>query len=144
MEWSISRHPPAGLSRWTQKRGRRYGYSIPFPAPPASAALCRIGVWPTGRETRPPLAVGKGASWTNAFSSSLSMVASSLWTLCPASLKGFGNKGAVNLREGVADRPEARYEVTSPPAIYKDLVILGAGLQEIPSKGPSGAIRAFD
>src|SRR5207249_7301318 len=29
--------------------------------------------------------------------------------------KGFGNKGAVNLREGVADRPEARYEVTSPP-----------------------------
>jgi len=58
--------------------------------------------------------------------------------------KGFGNKGAVNLREGVADRPEARYEVTSPPAIYKDLVILGAGLQEIPSKGPSGAIRAFD
>src|SRR5438045_3465249 len=21
--------PPAGLSRWTQKRGRRYGYSIP-------------------------------------------------------------------------------------------------------------------
>lgn len=58
---------------------------------------------------------------------------------------GFGNGGAVNLREGVADRwPEATYEMTSPPAIYKGLVITGAGLQEYPSKGPSGAVRAFD
>src|SRR6266699_1294678 len=46
---------------------------------PASRAIALDAE--TGRETRPPLAVGKGASWTNAFSSSLSMVASSLWTL---------------------------------------------------------------
>ncbi len=59
--------------------------------------------------------------------------------------RGFGNGGAVNLREGVADWwPEETYEMTSPPAIYKDLVITGAGLQEYPSKGPSGAVRAFD
>ncbi len=58
---------------------------------------------------------------------------------------GFGDNGALNLRAGVADQwPKGRYEVTSPPAIYKDLVITGAGLQEIPSKGPSGAVRAFD
>ena len=59
--------------------------------------------------------------------------------------QGFGNSGAINLREGVADQwPKGKYEVTSPPAIYKDLVITGAGLQEVPSKGPSGAVRAFD
>ena len=58
---------------------------------------------------------------------------------------GFGSGGAINLREGVADQwPTASYEVTSPPAIYKDLVITGAAVQEHPSKGPSGAVRAFD
>ena len=58
---------------------------------------------------------------------------------------GFGEGGAIDLRKGVTDGwPQARYEVTSPPTIYKDLVITGAGLQEFPSKGPSGAVRAFD
>jgi glucose dehydrogenase len=58
---------------------------------------------------------------------------------------GFGDGGAIDLRKGVTDGwLQARYEVTSPPAIYKDLVITGAGLQEFPSKGPSGAVRAFD
>ncbi len=57
----------------------------------------------------------------------------------------FGNSGAVDLRQGVADNwPKGRIEMTSPPAIYKDLVITGSQLQEFPSKGPSGAIRAFD
>jgi len=58
---------------------------------------------------------------------------------------GFGHSGAVDLREGVtAGWPKGRYEVTSPPAIYRDLVVTGAGLQERPSKGPSGAVRAFN
>lgn len=59
--------------------------------------------------------------------------------------QGFGTGGSINLREGVADKwPQGQYDVTSPPVIYKDLVITGAGVQEFPSKGPSGAIRAFD
>src|SRR5207245_11708397 len=58
--------------------------------------------------------------------------------------KSFGNEGAINLRQGVADRwPKAQFEATSPPAIYEDLLIVGAGLQESPSQGPSGAVRAF-
>jgi membrane-bound PQQ-dependent dehydrogenase (glucose/quinate/shikimate family) len=57
----------------------------------------------------------------------------------------FGKGGTVNLREGVADAyPKAEYSVTSPPAIYRDLVITGAAVPEFPSKGPSGAVRAFD
>jgi quinoprotein glucose dehydrogenase len=60
----------------------------------------------------------------------------------------FGDKGAVDLRKGVADRwpsvPSWGARVTSPPVIYKDVVITGWGLPESPGKGPSGDVRAFD
>jgi quinoprotein glucose dehydrogenase len=60
-------------------------------------------------------------------------------------ISGFGDNGEVNLRVGVADDyPRAHYSVTSPPVIYKDLIILGPSTQEGPSKGPSGDPRAFD
>ncbi|HET9305271.1 MAG TPA: pyrroloquinoline quinone-dependent dehydrogenase [Candidatus Sulfotelmatobacter sp.] len=58
---------------------------------------------------------------------------------------GFGANGSVDLRAGVADGfANAEYAVTSAPAVYKDLVITGAAVPEYPSKGPSGAVRAFD
>lgn len=71
-----------------------------------------------------------------------------LWALdartgepCP----DFGPGGAINLRDGVAGRfPHSEYSMTSPAAVYKDLVITGSQLQESPSLGPSGAVRAFD
>ena len=57
----------------------------------------------------------------------------------------FGKDGTVNLRAGVADAfPDAEYSVTSPPAIYEDLVITGAAVPEYPSLGPGGVVRAFD
>jgi glucose dehydrogenase len=56
----------------------------------------------------------------------------------------FGTDGFINLREGVASAwPAAQYDVTSPPAIYKDLIIVGCEVQEYPSRGPSGDVRAF-
>jgi membrane-bound PQQ-dependent dehydrogenase (glucose/quinate/shikimate family) len=59
--------------------------------------------------------------------------------------QGFGTNGAVDLRAGVEGNfANAEYAVTSAPAIYKDLVITGAAVPEYPSKGPSGAVRAFD
>lgn len=57
----------------------------------------------------------------------------------------FGDNGTVNLREDVEERPSRQlYAVTSPPAIYRDLVITGAEVPEYPSIGPSGMVRAFD
>ena len=60
----------------------------------------------------------------------------------------FGNNGQVDLRAGVADKwaqtPSWGARVTSPAAIYKDLVIVGWGLPEYPAKGPSGDVRAYD
>jgi len=58
---------------------------------------------------------------------------------------GFGTGGTIDLRAGLeGDRPGVEYSITSAPAIYKDLVITGAAVPEFPSKGPSGAVRAFD
>lgn len=58
---------------------------------------------------------------------------------------GFGKEGVVDLREGFADQwPKSAYAMTSPPAIYRNLVITGAQVPEGPGKGPSGAVRAFD
>ena len=57
----------------------------------------------------------------------------------------FGSAGEVDLRKGVAENwPLSNYGVTSPPAIYKNLVIMGAQAPEGPAKGPSGDVRAFD
>jgi len=57
----------------------------------------------------------------------------------------FGKDGVVDLRAGAADAyPRAEYSVTSPPAIYQDLIITGAAVPEYPSKGPSGMVRAFN
>ena len=59
--------------------------------------------------------------------------------------EGFSKGGAINLREGTATAwPKRQYDVTSPPAIYKDLIIVGSEVQEFPSKGPSGEVRAFN
>ncbi|HVG37871.1 MAG TPA: pyrroloquinoline quinone-dependent dehydrogenase [Pyrinomonadaceae bacterium] len=57
----------------------------------------------------------------------------------------FGNSGTVDLRSGVEGMSaDSLYAVASPPAIYQDLVIVGTRLQERPSTGPSGLVRAFN
>jgi glucose dehydrogenase len=60
---------------------------------------------------------------------------------------GFGVNGAVDLRAGDADRfpqdPSWGARVTSPPVVYKELVIIGWGLPEYPAKGPNGDVRAY-
>ncbi len=61
------------------------------------------------------------------------------------SVPGFGNEGQVNLRAGVAGGfPKSVYGVTSPPAIYRDLVIVGSEVPESPGLGPAGDVRAFN
>jgi quinoprotein glucose dehydrogenase len=60
----------------------------------------------------------------------------------------FGGGGFVDLRAGGAgawaNDPVWGARVTSPPAIYGDLVIVGWGLPESPSKGPVGDVRAYN
>ena len=58
---------------------------------------------------------------------------------------GFAKSGVLNLRTGMIDRfPTANYSLSSPPVIYKHLVITGSRVQEQPSLGPAGDVRAWD
>jgi membrane-bound PQQ-dependent dehydrogenase (glucose/quinate/shikimate family) len=62
-----------------------------------------------------------------------------------APVPSFGNEGEVNLRNGVADDfPDATYAITSPPAIFEDLVITGAEVPESPGHGPWGDVRGWE
>ena len=63
-----------------------------------------------------------------------------------APVPSFGQDGVIDLRVGVADNfPDANYYISSPPAIYHDLIILGprTGESTPDAKGPAGDIRAF-
>lgn len=59
--------------------------------------------------------------------------------------EAFGDKGVVNL-----DTPEilqglpGRNSLSSPPIVYKNLVITGGTTQENPPRGPAGDVRAWD
>ena len=58
--------------------------------------------------------------------------------------EAFGNHGILDLKPGADVRPGEAYAVTSPPAIYRHLVIVGALVPEEAPRGPSGDVRAFD
>lgn len=58
---------------------------------------------------------------------------------------GFANEGILNLRKGMTEKfPDKPYGLSSPPTIYRNLVITGSHLQESPALGPGGAVRAWD
>ena len=58
----------------------------------------------------------------------------------------FGTDGLVELKtpEIMNGLPQGGYGVTAPGSIYKNLIILGSRLQESPTQGPWGDVRAFD
>jgi len=59
----------------------------------------------------------------------------------------FGENGTVDLRRGLRVAPTgfADYEVTSPPAVVGDTIVVGSGIADGTSKPhPSGEVRGFD
>ncbi len=61
--------------------------------------------------------------------------------------KGFGAQGQVDLVAGLRRKPEwpGEYGVTSPPAVYRDLVIVGSSVADNSRvRMSSGEVRAFD
>ena len=58
---------------------------------------------------------------------------------------GFGDNGVVNLNTPeIMQGLPGRNALTSPPIVYKNLVIAGGTTQENPPKGPAGDVRAWD
>jgi quinoprotein glucose dehydrogenase len=59
--------------------------------------------------------------------------------------RDFGNGGKVDLNEGVRKGPAGNYLVTSPPAIYRNIVIVGSAIGDNGGvELPRGIVRAFD
>jgi len=59
----------------------------------------------------------------------------------------FGTGGTVNLRASLRNKPEdeAEYEVTSPPAVINDLIVVGSAIADNSrADAASGEVRAFD
>jgi quinoprotein glucose dehydrogenase len=93
-----------------------------------------IAYWPGDSTLPPQVLFGTSNGWLHALNAKTGKP-----------VPGFGEEGKVNLRVGVADHfPRGRYGMSSPPAIYRDLVFTGAQLQEEPALGPSGDVRAWD
>ncbi|UUL83132.1 outer membrane protein assembly factor BamB family protein [Sphingomonas qomolangmaensis] len=58
---------------------------------------------------------------------------------------GFGEAGAVNMKTPeVMNGTRAPLGMSSPPAVYKNLIITGSRVQEMPAKGAAGDVRAWD
>lgn len=60
-------------------------------------------------------------------------------------IPGFGNEGVVDMKPGALNGlTDSSFGLSSPPVVYKNLVITGAHVQEGPSVGAAGDTRAWD
>ena len=60
-------------------------------------------------------------------------------------IPGFGTDGFVDLREGVAEKfPNMAYHISTPGAIYRNLIVTGAQGKEDDPDGPAMDVRAWD
>jgi glucose dehydrogenase len=93
-----------------------------------------VGYWPGEKQIPARILFGTGDGRLIALDAKTGALAS-----------GFGDNGVVNLKPGITDKfPNASYAITSPPTIYRHVVIIGPSTQEGPSLGPSGDTRAYD
>ncbi|WP_277961293.1 glucose/quinate/shikimate family membrane-bound PQQ-dependent dehydrogenase [Pseudomonas sp. RIT-To-2] len=59
--------------------------------------------------------------------------------------EGFGDKGQIDLRANIGTFAAGGYYSTSPPAVTKDLVVIGGHVTDnVSTDEPSGVVRAYD
>lgn len=110
-------------------------YEVPGPGQPS---LRGVEYWPGDREHGPRILFGTRDG---------RLIALDALTGRPA--QSFGKEGILDLKtpEVVANLPSsptAQYGLTSPPLVYRNLVITGSAVQESPARGPAGDVRAWD
>jgi glucose dehydrogenase len=103
---------------------------------PIASFVTRRGItyWPGDRTTHPRVYAGAGSD----------LIALDVTTGRPA--PGFGEEGVVDMKKGVlGDLEDARLTMSSPPAIFKDILITGSNNNEpAPGTGAYGDIRGWD
>ena len=109
-----------------------WAYQLPGSDQPPFRGL---GYWPGDAGMGPRIIFGTAQG---------KLIALEARTGAPA--KGFGDNGVVETKtpEIMNGLPGAYYSYSSPPGIYKNLAIFGSRVQEAPSKGAAGDVRAWD
>ena len=131
----IALDPETGMERWI------YDPHIDLSAHYANDLVCRgVSTWlDLGRDA-------ESACCQRIFTATndARLIALDAATGTPCS--DFGNEGIVDLNPGVGDMLwQGEYQVTSPPTIVHDLVIVGSAVADnVRINPPSGVVRAWD
>jgi quinoprotein glucose dehydrogenase len=120
----VALEPETGRELWAT--------AIPGPGQPS---LRGVEYWPGDGETPPRLFFGTRDG--------------RLFALDAATGKpsaGFGQDGVVEMKtpDVLNGQTVRQYGMTSPPIVWKNLVITGAAVQEFPPRGAAGDVRAWD
>ena len=94
-----------------------------------------VQYWPGAKGAKPEIVFGTRSG---------RLIALDAATGIPVS--GFGTDGIVDMKtpEVMNGNPRSQYGMSGPPAIYGDLIITGSRVQESPSLGARGDVRAWD
>jgi quinoprotein glucose dehydrogenase len=131
----IALDPATGRERW--RYIARVDLSLRF----GDAASRGVSYW---RDTR---ARRNAACATRIFFGTIDARLISLDAVSGRLCSGFGREGIIDLRQGLRNAPQSRteYEVTSPPAIVGDLVIVGSAIADNQRvDAPDGVVRAYE
>ena len=118
----VALDPETGKEMWT--------YNVADGAP----ATRGLEFWAGDRQSPPTVFFG---------TSSGKLIALNAKTGKP--VPGFGNEGVVDMKPGALNGLDnSSFGLSSPPIVYKNVVITGAHVQEGPSIGAAGDTRAWD
>jgi quinoprotein glucose dehydrogenase len=123
----VALEPESGKELWA--------YDVPGPGQPA---LRGLEYWPGDSDHAPRIFFGTRDG---------RLIALDARTGTPA--KGFASHGILDLKTPdivsvPSDSPRTQYGMTSPPIVYRHLIITGSATQEYPAKGAAGDVRAWD
>jgi glucose dehydrogenase len=100
----------------------------------ASGTLRGVTYWQGDKDHPPQILAGTGEGRLLALNAKTGKL-----------ISGFGKDGVVDLRAGVTDKfPNMAYHMSSPGAIYRNLIITGAQGKEDDPDGPAMDVRAWD
>jgi quinoprotein glucose dehydrogenase len=141
----IAIDPETGEERWT------YDPHIDFSGSYANQLVCRgVSTWldpeaagPAGEESS---AEEQGPCRRRIFTATNDARLIAIDAADGAPCEDFGTAGVVDLNPGVGEALwRGEYQVTSPPAIAGDLVIVGSAVADnVRLDAPSGVVRAYD
>jgi quinoprotein glucose dehydrogenase len=111
---------------------KQWGYRLPNRDRPATRG---VAYWPGDDTRQPRIVVGTRSGKLLALQASDGKPS-----------PDFGSDGSVDMKtpEVMNDNPQAMLGMSSPPLVFHDLLITGSQVQEFPTQGAAGDVRAWD